>query len=543
MHHALLVDEIVLNILAALREADTPYSQLNAVAQTCHFLSPLALDFLWSELPDVRPLLQYMEPNDPRTSVPCASFQRAASRVRKLSCPALACGDAHSQIALTERLQLLSMMRITTSLFPNLRRLSWTDTDKSRYVYIVLFLSPTLESLELDFFFHKPPDFPFLTSLPILCPNLHSMSISKHSVISLSEDEGPSAVRTICRLPRLTALECKSSTISEADLLHLSKLKSLVTLSLGIPPWVSNDHGSLASHSSGAAKDRVNRSWFCNLRNLHLRAYSMPIITSFVEPGCRPLQSVVFDISEAPTTASLTECFSTLNASQCDNECSAMRSIKVRDGLSNAILGVSQLLPDSKVITVDVFKPLFAFTKLRVFDLGVCLSFSLGDSDLTAMASFWPELEVFCLNEGRGWCPSASEPRPSITVRGLQSLCALCPRLYQIAIVLNALDLFLPCPITSLSMRTSRQDTALARNLAVTHLSLGDSRLANPHDVACALSNIFPRLKRISAWQYPLDILPEGRYHRRLWEEVNNILQQLFEQGHYSGSQVIYNDH
>lgn len=523
MHHALLVDEILLNILAALREADAPYSQLNAVARTCHLLSPLALDFLWSELPDVRPLLQYMKPripNDQRTSVPCPSFQRAASRVRKLSCPALACSDTHSQTALTERLRLLSMMHITTALFPNLRRLSWTDTDQSRYVYIRLFLSPTLESLELDFFFHKPPNFPFLTLLPKLCPNLHSMSISKHPVISLSGDEGPSAVQTICRLPRLTALECKSSTISKADLLHLSQLKSLATLSLGIPSWVSSDHGSLEPHSSGAAKDCADRLWFCNLRNLHLRAYSMPVITSFVEPGCRPLQSVVFDISEAPTTASLTECFSTLYSTQCDNECNAMRSIKVRDSFSKATLGVSQLLPDSKVITLDVFKPLFAFTKLRVFDLGVCLSFSLGDSDLTAMASSWPELEVFCLNEGRGWHLSASEPRPSITIRGLQSLCALCPRLYQIAIVLNAL---LPCPITS---HSSRQDTALARNSAVTCLSLGDSRLANPQDVACALSNIFPRLKRISAWQYPLDKLPEGRYHRRLWEEVNKILQQ-----------------
>jgi hypothetical protein len=411
-------------------------------------------------------------------------------------------------------------MRITTSLFPNLRQLSWTDTDRSRYVYIRLFLSPTLESLELDFFFHKTLDFPFLILLPKLCPDLRSMSIIKHSVISSSGDEGPSAVQTICQLPRLTTLECKSSTISEADLLHLSQLKSLVTLSLGIPAWVSSDHGIFAPQKSGAVKDCADRSWFSNLRNLHLRAYTIPIITSFVEPGCRPLQSVVFDISEAPTTASLTECFSTLYSSQCDNECSAMRSVKVHDSLSNATLGISQLLPDSKVITVDVFRPLFAFTKLRVFDLGVCLSFSLGDSDLTAMASSWPELEVFCLNEGRGWHLSASERRPSITIRGLQSLCTLCPRLYQIAIVLNAL---LPCSIAS---QSSRQDTALTRNLAVTCLSLGDSRLANPQDVACALSNIFPRLKRISAWQYPLDTLPKGRYHRRLWEEVNNILQQ-----------------
>ncbi|KAG2155870.1 uncharacterized protein EDB93DRAFT_58230 [Suillus bovinus] len=521
MHHALLVDEILLSILSVVREADASYSQLNALARTCHFLSHLALDFLWSDLPDLRPLLQFMKPRipkDPRTSVPCISFLRAASRVRKLSCPALACSDTNSQIALTEQLRLLNMMRITTPLFPNLRRLSWTDTDQSRYVYIGLFLSPTLESFELDFFFHKPPDFPFLALLPELCPNLHSMSISKHSVISLSEDEGPSAVQTICQLPRLTSLKCKSSTISEADLLHISQLKSLTTLSLGIPSWVSSDYESLGPRSSRTGKDCADRSWFCNLRNLHLRAYSLPIITSFVEPGCRPLQSVVFDISEAPTTASLTECFSTLYSSQCDKECCAIRSIEVHDRLLNATLGFSQLLPDSKIITVDVFKPLFAFTKLRVFDLGVCLSFSLGDSDLTAMASSWPELEVFCLNEGRSWHPSASEPRSSITIRGLQSLCALCPRLYRIAIVLDALP---PCPIMSLS---TQQDATLARNLAVTCLSLGDSRLANPQDVACALSNIFPRLKKIIAWQHPLDTMAKGRYYRKLWEEVNDIL-------------------
>lgn len=63
MHHALLVDEILLSILAALCETDKSYSQLNAVARTCRFISPLALDFLWSELSDVRPLLQYVKPS------------------------------------------------------------------------------------------------------------------------------------------------------------------------------------------------------------------------------------------------------------------------------------------------------------------------------------------------------------------------------------------------------------------------------------------------------------------------------------------------
>jgi len=428
----------------------------------------------------------------------------------------------HSQTALTERLRSLSMMRTTTPLLPNLRQLSWTDTDRSRYVYIRLFLSPTLESLELDFSFHKPHHFPFLASLPNLCPNLRRMSISKHSVISLSEDDGPSAVQTICRLPCLTTLECGSSTISEADLLHLSQLKSLTTLSLGIPPWASSNHEALALRSSMVTKDRVDRSWFCNLRNLQLRAYNMPIITSIMKPGSRPLQTVVFDVSETPTAASLTECFRTLQSSQCDNQCSAMHHIKVCDSLSSATLVVSQL-PDSKIISLDVFRPLLAFTKLRTLDLGVCLSFSLDDSDLSMMASSWPELEVLCLNEGRGW-----RTNPLITLHGLESLCALCPRLHRIAIVLNALRLSPPYPTASQHLHATRQDRPVSRNLAVTHLSLGDSLLAEPHDVACALSNIFPRLKKISAWQYPLDKLPQGRHYCGLWEEVNKHLTAAY---------------
>ncbi|OAX36655.1 hypothetical protein K503DRAFT_801857 [Rhizopogon vinicolor AM-OR11-026] len=522
MHHALLVDEILLSILAALWETDKSHSQLNAVARTCRFLSPLALDFLWSELWDVWPLIQYLKPSvsdDPCSSVPSTSFQRAASRVRKLSCPPLACAnDNHSQLILTERLRSLGDMRTTTPLLPNLRQLSWTDTDRSRYVYIRLFLSPTLESLELDFSFQKPHHFPFLASLPKLCPNLLRMSISKHSVISLSGDDGPSAVRTICRLPRLTTLECGSSTISEADLLHLSQLKSLMTLSLGIPSWASSSNEGLVFRSFMTAKDRADRWWFCNLRKLHLRAYSVPIITSLMEPGCRSLQTVVFNVSEAPTTASLTECFRTLQSSQCANQCSAMRHIKVRDSLSSATLGISKL-PDLKIINLDVFRPLFAFTKLRTLDLGVCLSFSLGDSDLATMASSWPELEVLCLNEGRGWRTST---RPLITVRGLESLCALCPRLYQIAIVVNALDLFPPSP------HDTDQDRPVVRNQAVTHLSLGDSLVAKPDEAARALSNIFPRLKGISAWQGPLDKLPEGRHYCGLWEEVNKYLAAAF---------------
>jgi hypothetical protein len=63
MHRALLVDEILLSILAALNQEDKSYSHLNAVARTCRFLSPLALDFLWSELSDLWPLLQYLNQN------------------------------------------------------------------------------------------------------------------------------------------------------------------------------------------------------------------------------------------------------------------------------------------------------------------------------------------------------------------------------------------------------------------------------------------------------------------------------------------------
>jgi hypothetical protein len=456
--------------------------------------------------------------------VPSTSFQRAASRIRKLSCPPLARESvtrSRSRLALTERLQSLSMMRTTNPLLPNLCQLSWTDTDQSRYVYIRLFLSPTLESLELDFFFHKPHHFPFFASLPKLCPNLHRMSISKHSVMTMMRDAGPSAIRTISELPRLTTLEFKSSTISEADLIRLSKVKSLTTLSLVVPSWSVHEGLLVSSCDSIAASDSADRSWFCNLRKLQLRAYSVPAVTSFIEPGCGSLQTVVFIVSEAPTTAFLTGCFRTLRSSQDDIQCSAMRHIKVQDSLSSAILGVSQL-PESKIITLDVFRPLLAFTKLRALDLGVCLSFSLGDSDIATMASSWPELEVFCLNEGRGW----RSTRPSITIHGLEWLCALCPRLYQIALVVNALDTFPPCPINSL--HATRQNRAVVRNLAVTHLSLGDSWLAKPHDVACALSNIFPRLKRITAWQPPLDKLPEGQHYRRLWEDVNSLLEQRF---------------
>lgn len=416
-------------------------------------------------------------------------------------------------------------MHTTTPLLPNLHQLSWTDTDRTRYVYIQLFLGPTLESLQLDFSFHKPYHFPFLASLHKLCPDLHRISISKHSIISLTGYNDHSAIWTICRLPRLTTLECKSSTISEADLLHLSQLKSLMTLSLGIPSWVSSDNEGVGPRSLMPSKDRADRSWFRNLRKLHLRAYSVPIITSFIAAGCMPLQTVAFDISEAPTTASLTECFRTLQSNKRDNQCSAMRQIKICDSLSDATLCVTQL-PDSKIITLDVFRPLFAFTKLRSLDLGVCLSFSLGDSDLATMANSWPELEVFCLNEGRSW---HTPTKPSITVRGLESLCALCPRLYQLALVLNALDLFPPRPITSQSLLATRQDRPVVQNLAVTQLSLGDSWLAKPHDVAGSLSNIFPRLKRISAWQYPLDKLPRGQHYRRLWDEVNNILQAAID--------------
>jgi len=243
------------------------------------------------------------------------------------------------------------------------------------------------------------------------------------------------------------------------------------------------------------------------------------MITSFKEAGFMPLQTVVFDVSDAPTAASLTECFRIL---QCDKLCSTMQRIKVCDSLSDATLSVTQI-PDSKVITLDVFRPLFTFTKLQSLVLGVCLSFSLSDADLATMASSWPELEVFCLNEGRGWRTSS---RPSITVRGLESLCALCPRLYQIAVVINALDLFPPSLITSQSnLHATTQDRPIVQNLAVTHLDLGDSLLAKPDDVATALSNIFPRLERISAWQYPLDKLPRAQHYYELWGKVNSILR------------------
>lgn len=140
------------------------------------------------------------------------------------------------------------------------------------------------------------------------------------------------------------------------------------------------------------------------------------------------------------------------------------------------------------ILTSREFAPLALFESLGKIDINVDHVISLNDDDLKTLASSWPNLYSFSLNDITGWRTNAG-----ITQIGLLDMIELCPNLQTLCIALKT-DAFKEVP-------ADRPGEGI-ENTSLQMLGLADSAIESRESVAVAafLSDIFPNLTNIAAW-------------------------------------------
>ncbi|KAG2028851.1 hypothetical protein BDR03DRAFT_976267 [Suillus americanus] len=501
--HAALRNLEVIHVVSS----HTEHGTLPALASACHAFQSPALNVLWRDLHSVEPLLRclpadlfgfergYTALQKPLDNKMWDTLFKYTFRVRSIT----AKQTSHPS-AIIGSLSVIMMSYPSTSapLFPNLRELTW-HAGGSYFAaeFLRMTFVPSLRVLTLRFTSASSTFLSILSSLGTLCPHLQSMTLRyRPEMEDLSSKISPFVAQSISQLRNLHTLMLWDLANPGID--HIMQLQALRTLDL-----------DLRTLSVGERQSLLPFPGFHHLHCLCLRFGAFERATELLS-SIRLIKSkeikIVFtswiaESSKSPS-ASLSQ-FLAILPEICDN----------KELQRFSLMG-------SRVITMHtelaVFAPLRAFRNLIVLRIERGCSTSISDGELCQMVAAWPMLEVLKIS-----CYIAIDATAVPTFCGLLGVLRLCPSLTSLALAIDTtkledIDFMSP---GGESLYTHLND-----------LTLGNSLIASPLNVALILSGIFPCLEQVDldCWNTaPMDSLLSANDKNSAmekWTSVNNIL-------------------
>ncbi|KAF8439808.1 hypothetical protein L210DRAFT_3540386 [Boletus edulis BED1] len=383
MHHALQIQEILLNIFGHCRAPDEEHELFHvaAMARTCRIFKEPALDVLWEELYyTLSPLARCLPEASHKSSSGDYSFHRPLTqiewdilrsytrRVRSIDMEVGLTGTGLSRTSLIS----LSKPPGAEPLFSNVRylRFQYTPEDK----HLLLLPLPSLRVLVI----HLADQRSFersLKSFAKISPNLTRLLIYPYHDAS-NVDVDHVDPRIICRWQNLQTV-CNM----RLDVITLLSLYSQLL-------------------------DPIIRL----LSQIRLPAISD--VSAFVEfrPSRRDLSSFLAGVQ----TSGSAHAVRTLWLAQHFNPCHAY------------------VPEDRPVLVLEDLRPYMEFSNLRCINLAIEWKVDLTDSELLALASKWPHLEKLLINTEWGW-----NTQGGITPNGLLQLLQACRLLTRIALAID----------------------------------------------------------------------------------------------------------
>ncbi|KAG1757199.1 hypothetical protein EDB19DRAFT_17321 [Suillus lakei] len=232
----MMIPDLQWKVFQLVHDAFTEHSRnrtLLALALTCKSFTRTALDILWQDLCGLAPLIRCLPPSLWKHVKGQLEFQRIMTindwsifckynyRVRSLKATASALS--------TEIWRTLSCPPFSLPLLPSLMSLVWSEATSETFLYIRLFVTPKLTTLDIS---RMTTTFglseqSILSSIPMLCPSVSNFSI--HPEIE------PGDISTALQhWSHLSSVD--TGEISEVAILHLSSLPSLRVLKILLPP-------------------------------------------------------------------------------------------------------------------------------------------------------------------------------------------------------------------------------------------------------------------------------------------------------------------
>ncbi|KAJ6552758.1 hypothetical protein B0H19DRAFT_1263207 [Mycena capillaripes] len=495
MHRCMRIAEIV-EMVCSYVEADwTGNHTLATLARTSSVFQDQALDLLWSSQYTLENILRCLPPdlvafdNARRPQVvvrllrPIVSSDWDRTRLYAHRVRDLYCDCDSGSLSLSQIFPALSISLPNDFLFPNLRKLTWYNSDEEDFHYINLCLARTLTHLSIS------PSSAFnlsiLSTLPRKCPALKRLSIEGNI--------SPSA--TAC-LPLVQLLNLESLRISGDDTATLEvigRLQTLTKLKLHTLPRhlpSSLIHGSL----------------FANVRQIVLLSVTPTAATEFFKTcTSASLTSAELEFNSYPSTSALNQFHASLGA--CRHSHLSLTSLTL------SCFHVFEGNIASHAVDSATFRILFCFeniTKVRID----AVSFDLDDAVLLEMARSWPQLEILGL-------ALHAPPQPNqthVTLHSLRSLAQHCPNLRNLQMTFDAS--VIPPPETT---------GAHVLQTSLTFIEPGYSPIVAPFEVARFISGIFPCLDRI--WTLCDDGYEdeEARTLHGQWKEVDSHIPTIME--------------
>ncbi|KAG1858489.1 hypothetical protein F4604DRAFT_1182927 [Suillus subluteus] len=441
MSRALFVSEIFSNIISYI-SADETYvhtknppsfsrNTLYALALTCRTFSEQALDALWESIESIIPLMKcggiivspntalgsgdHVIPTESQLAIIC----RYANRVRFLK---MSFHDwPHPVQSFLQTLAYSSKV-----LMPNLRDLRVTCD----LVHLLRpLLGPHLQRLSINvstavnyrrdlYFWQRISLHMILRSLPTTCPSLESFDF--HLDFSSRPDpwDAPLALPVSYAIKNLRKLRTVNvPAITKDALTYLGGLSSFTSIKTHLPTC------SDLEHVFGSSRGHI---LFENLESVDWKIAGWRDVEMFTCLWPRNIIAMSLR-SEAKFNPGLLQAlFDSLHTREAFRNLQCIRLFELSPSLSTGLFQFVEI-----VITIDVIRPLFYLSALRVVEFDTGSSISLNEDDLKEMAEAWPCLEVLLLNETYG----CHDPKPpGVTLAGVVRFVELCPRLTKLGI-------------------------------------------------------------------------------------------------------------
>ncbi|KAG0698042.1 hypothetical protein DFH29DRAFT_943308 [Suillus ampliporus] len=256
MHGCLLIPEILKHIFSDIHDGpcgtdpddcwDSGYCRpeltvsrrsLAALARVCRPFKDIALDVLWTELEDLKPLFACF-PQDlwtmtrerkpairrPVTTKDWSIFERYASRVRVLGHPSL---DLFGEID-AEFVHAVMSFSSQSLLLPDIQALCSSEVRRNVHSCMRYLLGPNLVSLRLLFY---DDCWTNITSSLLSGLSRHSARLE---VIELQSTPPEVTELALCGLPHLRQISLTTTSLSSETLSHLARLAGLQILDIRI---------------------------------------------------------------------------------------------------------------------------------------------------------------------------------------------------------------------------------------------------------------------------------------------------------------------
>ncbi|KAG1745160.1 hypothetical protein EDB19DRAFT_1692699 [Suillus lakei] len=452
---------------------------LLALALTCKSFTGPALDLLWQDLHGLAPLIRCL-PQSLWKLVPrklefqrtmtfddWSIFCRYSHRIRSLDTSPYGAVSLDIEIWRT-----LSCPPFSLPLLPNLMSLTWADSTNEKFLYIWLFATAKLTTLDISRLgAFGPTEQSILSCISMLCP-----SVSHFYFHFCKEDSTSTALHSWSHLKLV-----KTGKISEAAILHLSNLPLLRVLHFELP----------SSPISANTQKLLECSVFCAIEELRIECEgSLALLDAFFEK-----------LSIAPKVISCIVTHGVGSTPALPAFISRLSNTCAHSSLEQVQLSITDRPADHNAsIGAAAFQPLFTFRNLRRLNCEPGLA--------------WPLLEELSFH---AYYNLSHDVTPHAFVLLLQH----CPRLISVSVFIN----WSTIDGRDISPTIPYQGFA---HKALSRVVFGSPRIRHPTRIAAFISAIAPNVESTEAWDPDFyDDHPDFKQYSARWKLVDHLVKSF----------------